>query len=120
MSVSTRHGSRTYSGRRAEIQHDLALLEEAIFLVELDQLEGGTRAVSLLLGELVPLVETAFAVLLLDRHDVGWCVTGDVTPGVLAVVVSRAFALDLKLGTASMEPLKLPLHSEIFGGDPGR
>jgi hypothetical protein len=61
---------RTYTGRGAEIEHDLALLEEAIFLVELDQLEGGSGTVPLFLGELVPLVETALAVLLLDRHGV--------------------------------------------------
>jgi hypothetical protein len=76
--------SETYSGRSAEIEHDLALLEEAIFLVELDQLEGGTRAVSLLLGKLVPLVETALAVLLLDRHGAGCVVASDPGPVVLA------------------------------------
>lgn len=58
----------TYTGRGAQIEHDLALLEEAIFLVELDQLEGGSGTIPLFLGELVPLVETALAVLLLDRH----------------------------------------------------
>lgn len=58
----------TYTRGGTEIQQDLALLEEAIFLVELDQLEGGTGAVSLLLCELVPLVETTLSVLLLDRH----------------------------------------------------
>ena len=74
----------TYPWRRAKIEHDLTLLEEAILLVELDQLEGGTRTISLLLGELVPLVETALAVLLLDRHGTGCFVANDATPGVLA------------------------------------
>ena len=82
----------TYSGRRAEIEHDLALLEEAILLVELDQLEGGTRAVSLLLGELVPLVETALAVLLLDRHGAG-CLSQAMRPlSVGWILLSRASA----------------------------
>jgi len=58
------------TGSSAKIEHDLALLEEAIFLVELDQLESSTSSVSLLLGEFVPLVETTFAVFLLDRHRV--------------------------------------------------
>jgi len=76
--------SKTYSGGGAKIEHDLALLEEAIFLVELDQLEGGTGAVPLLLGELVPLVETALAVLLLDRHGVDCSVADNPAPVVLA------------------------------------
>lgn len=59
---------RTYTGSGTKIQQDLALLEETIFLVELDQLEGGTSAVSLLFGKLVPLIKTTFSVLLLDRH----------------------------------------------------
>lgn len=58
----------TYTRGSTKIQQDLALLEEAIFLVELDQLEGGTGAVPLLLCELVPLVETTLSMLLLDRH----------------------------------------------------
>jgi hypothetical protein len=68
---------RTYPWRCAEIQRDPALLEEAILLVELNELEGGTSAVPLLLGELVPLVETALAVLLLDRHGAGSLVAID-------------------------------------------
>lgn len=74
----------TYTWRGAEIQEDLALLEEAIFLVQLDQLEGGTGAVSLFLCELIPLVETALSVLLLDRHGgqsgvvrLHWILSGD-------------------------------------------
>lgn len=71
----------TYTGRSAKIESDLALLEEAILLVELDQLEGGTGTITLLLGKLVPLVQTALAVFLLNRHGVGalsrvladWC-----------------------------------------------
>jgi hypothetical protein len=34
-----------------------------VFLVKLDQLEGGAGAVAFFFGELVPFVETAFAVL---------------------------------------------------------
>lgn len=59
---------RTYTWRSAEIQQDLALLEEAIFLVELNELEGSTGSVTFLLGELVPFVKTTLSVLLLDRH----------------------------------------------------
>jgi len=62
----------TYTGRSAKIEHDLALLQEAILLVELDQLESGTSTITLLFGKLVPLVETAFAVLLLNRHGVAF------------------------------------------------
>lgn len=51
------------TGRSAQIDQDLALLEEVVLLVELDQLEGGTGAVALLLGQLIPLVETAFSML---------------------------------------------------------
>lgn len=61
-------GLETYTWSGAKIQKDLALLEETIFLVELDQLEGGTGSVALLFGELVPLVKTTFSVFLLDRH----------------------------------------------------
>lgn len=61
----------TYTGRSAKIESDLALLEEAILLVELDQLEGGTSTITLLLGKLVPLVKTALAVFLLNRHGAG-------------------------------------------------
>lgn len=62
-------GQDTYTWSGAKIQKDLALLEKAILLVELDQLESGTGSVALLFGEFVPLVETTFSVLLLDRHD---------------------------------------------------
>lgn len=64
--MQTRLETYTWSG--AKIQKDLALLEEAIFLVELNQLESGTGSVAFLLGKLVPLVKTTFSVLLLDRH----------------------------------------------------
>lgn len=60
---------KTYSRRSTQIQQDLALLQESIFLVQLDQLESSSGAVSLLLGQLVPLVETAFSMFLLDTHD---------------------------------------------------
>lgn len=58
----------TYPGSGTQIQQDLTLLEEAIFLVELDELEGGTGSVSLLLRKLVPLIKTTLSVLLLDSH----------------------------------------------------
>jgi hypothetical protein len=71
--------------RSTEIDYDLGPLQEVVFAIELDQLERRTGAVALFFGELVPFVETAFAVLLLDRHRVvsfgggrlaqwlGWC-----------------------------------------------
>lgn len=58
----------TYSWRSAKIQQDLALLEEPILLVQLDEFEGRTGSVPFLLGKLVPFVETTLSVLLLDRH----------------------------------------------------
>lgn len=61
----------THSWGGAKIQQDFALLEEAIFLVELDELEGGTGSVSLFFRKLVPLVKTTLSVLLLDRHGFG-------------------------------------------------
>lgn len=67
----------TYTGRSAKIEGDLALLEEAILLVKLDQLEGGTGTITLLLGKLIPLVQTALAVFLLNRHGVGALSRGD-------------------------------------------
>lgn len=56
--------------RGAKIEHDLALFEESILLIQLDQLEGGSGPVPLLLGEFIPFIKTAFTVLLLDRHRV--------------------------------------------------
>ena len=44
------------AGRSAEIDTDLGLGEEVILLVELDELEGRTRAVALLAREVVVLV----------------------------------------------------------------
>lgn len=58
----------TYPWRSTEIQQNLALLEEPILLVELDQLERGSGSVAFLLGKLVPFVKTTLSVLLLDRH----------------------------------------------------
>jgi hypothetical protein len=54
---------RAYSRRGAEVDEDLALFEEVELLVQLDELEGGASAVALLFGELIPLVDSAFAVL---------------------------------------------------------
>ena len=62
------NGEATYTWRSAKIDEDLALLKEAIFLVELDKLKGSSGSVALLLGQLIPFVETALAVLLLDGH----------------------------------------------------
>ena len=62
---------KTHPWRGAKIDKDLALLEEAIFLVQLHELERRTGTITLLLGELVPLVETALAVLLLNCHGAG-------------------------------------------------
>lgn len=58
----------SYTGGSTQIQQDLALLQEAILLVQLDDLEGSTGTITLLLGQFVPLIQTAFAVFLLDRH----------------------------------------------------
>lgn len=58
----------TYTWSCAEIQQDLAFFQKSIFLVQLNQFESSSRAVPLLFGELVPLVETAFAMLFLNCH----------------------------------------------------
>jgi hypothetical protein len=39
------------------------------FLVQLNDFEGGTSTVPLFFGKFVPLVQAAFAVLLLDTHN---------------------------------------------------
>jgi hypothetical protein len=57
----------TYSGRGAEIDEDLALLQKVKLLVQLDELEGSTRAIALLFGELVPFVDSTFPVLRIRR-----------------------------------------------------
>lgn len=61
----------TYTRCSAKIQEDLALLKEAILLVQLNKFESGSGTISFFLGEFVPLIQTAFAVLLLDRHGCG-------------------------------------------------
>lgn len=53
-----------------EIKEDLALFQKAIFSVELDELEGCSGPISLFLRELVPLIETAFAMLCIVRHRI--------------------------------------------------
>lgn len=60
--------SSTHTRCRAKIQKDLALLQEAIFLVQLDELKGCSSSVPFLFGELIPFVETALAVFLLGTH----------------------------------------------------
>jgi hypothetical protein len=47
-----------------QIEQYFAFLQEAIFLIELYQLECGTSSVAFLLGELIPFIQTAFAMLL--------------------------------------------------------
>lgn len=64
------HFAKTYSRCGAKVQQDLTLLQEAILLVQLDELKSSTGTITLLFRELVPLVQTAFAVLLLDSHGV--------------------------------------------------
>ena len=61
-------GEPTYSRRSAKIQKDLALFKKPILLVQLHELEGSTSTIAFLLGKLIPLVETTFAVLFLDCH----------------------------------------------------
>jgi hypothetical protein len=51
------------TGRGTQIDKTSRLLEETIFLVQLDQLEGGTSAVTLLFGEMVVLIQTRLRVL---------------------------------------------------------
>ena len=56
------------AGSRAEVEHALGLGEELILLVELQQLERGTRAIAALLGEVVELVESLLSDLVLHWH----------------------------------------------------
>lgn len=56
-----------YPGGRAKIQKNPALFQETIFLVQLHQLEGSSCSVSLLLRQVIPFIQTTFAVLL-DRQ----------------------------------------------------
>jgi len=56
------------SGCRAEIDTYFGVLEEVIFLVDLDKLEGGTRAVAFLFGEFVPAIRSVSDVKELKFH----------------------------------------------------
>lgn len=67
----------TYSGCSAKIDQDLALLEEAILLIQLNKLEGGTGTITLLFCKLIPFIQTAFAMFLLDRHGSGVKIKGE-------------------------------------------
>jgi hypothetical protein len=58
------------TGRGTQIDETSRLLEEAILLVQLDQLEGGTGAVALLFGEMVVFIQTRFRVLEGERVSV--------------------------------------------------
>lgn len=53
----------TYTRRSAKIDTDSALLQKSIFLVQLNQLEGGTSSVALLFGKPIPFIQTTFTVL---------------------------------------------------------
>lgn len=53
----------TYTGCSAKIQQNLALFQKSILLVQLDKLERSTGAVSLLLGETIPLIQTSLTML---------------------------------------------------------
>lgn len=71
---------KTYTRRGAKVQNDLALLEEAILLVELNKLESSSSTISLLFCKSVELVQTAFTEPLFNRHLVDvedkktiWC-----------------------------------------------
>lgn len=63
--------SGPYSRCSTEIEQDLALLQEVVFPVQLDEFERGPGSVALFLRKLVPFVEPAFAVL----FGV-WCISG--------------------------------------------
>ena len=54
--------------RRAQVEHALGGAQEGVLLLELQQLEGGSRAVASLLGEVVEAVETLLGDLVLLRH----------------------------------------------------
>lgn len=60
--------SNTYPRRSTQIDQHLTLLQKPKLLIQLYKLERSTGAISLFFGEFVPFVQTAFAVLLLDRH----------------------------------------------------
>lgn len=57
-----------YPRRRAKIQKNPALFQETIFLVQLHQLEGSSRSVSLLLRQVIPFIQTTFSVLLDNQY----------------------------------------------------
>jgi hypothetical protein len=59
---------KTYTRRGAKVQNDLALLEEAILLVELDKLESSSSTISFLFRKSVELVQTTFTEPLFNRH----------------------------------------------------
>lgn len=107
---------RTYTWGGAKIQQDLALLEEAIFLVELDQLEGGTSSVTLFFGELVPLVKTTFSVLLLDRHDEKWRWSGPIILAVSDRVVGGGNLMNRKTGSIDLSLRKNAIDKKIVQG----
>ena len=53
----------TYTRSSTEIKQDLALLQKSILLVQLNQLEGSTRPVTLFLGQAIPFIQTTFSML---------------------------------------------------------
>jgi hypothetical protein len=55
--------AQTYSGCGTKIEKNLALFQKTVLLIELNQFEGCTGAVSFLFCKLVPLVQTTLAML---------------------------------------------------------
>ena len=62
------HHLQPRAGRRTEIHHGARVAEEIVLLVELHQLERGSRSVALLLRKAVELVEAVLAKLRLPAH----------------------------------------------------
>jgi hypothetical protein len=54
----------TYSWSGTQVNEHLALLQKVVLLIQLDQLEGSSGSIALLLGQTIVLIETAFAMLL--------------------------------------------------------
>lgn len=53
----------TYTWCGAKIQQDFAILQDAIFLVQLHKLERSSGSVTLLLRKPVPFIQSAFSML---------------------------------------------------------
>lgn len=55
--------SMTYARCSTKINYDFALLQETILFIKLDQLESSTSSIALLFRQLIPFIQTAFAML---------------------------------------------------------